>query len=194
MRAANELLKTNSTLKNTSKGARNIKLGQAVLKFETALQGSRIGRGLMTTGRVLSSPTMVKGLMVVGAGVEAYAGFIDSTAKTTGGKTLNGALAGGGGALVMANPVVAAADLIAPKGYKLSEVYRGGAGAVSSIAEGMVTGDTRAMDDFHTRSKKGDYGVVMREASEAGDYWAKEGIGGGLAKGWDALKWSIFGD
>ncbi len=189
--AANALVQEHALAKNIPGHARKVSIGQKAMAFEKALAGSSMGRGLMATGRVVSSPAMVKGLTVVGAGLEAYGGFIDSNAKTTGGKALNAALAGGGGALVMANPLVAIGDLATPKGYKVSEVYRGGAGAISSIAEGMVTGDTRAMNDFHTRSMNGDYGKIMQASSEAGEYWAKHGVGGGLAKAWDALKWQF---
>jgi hypothetical protein len=91
-------------------------------------------------------------------------------------------LGAGAGALTMANPVVAIADWLAPNGYKLSEVYHGGAGAVTAIAEGLLTYDTRAMDEFHKRSMQGHYGKVMQAASEAGVYWAEEGITGGLSK------------
>lgn len=189
VRAANQFLGEYAKIKDTAKTGAKVRVGQAALRMEKALAATRSGRAVLTGGRVLAHPATVKGLMVVGAGIEAYAGFIDSNNKTTAGKVANGALAGGGGALVMANPLVAVGDLVAPKGYKLSEVYRGGAGAISAIGEGVITGDTRAMDDFHNRSKNGDYGKVMKASSEAGDYWAKHGVGGGLKLGWDNLKW-----
>lgn len=171
------------------KGAAAARLGQAAASLEAALQGSRIGRGLLSTGKLLSSPAFVRGLMVVGAALEGVAGYVDSPATTTGGKVANAALGAGGGALVMANPLVAGADMLAPKGYKLSEVYRGTAGALAAIGEGVATGDTRAMDTFHQSSKSGKYGKVMQTASEAGDYWAEKGLAGGLAEFADALKW-----
>lgn len=165
-----------------------LRLGQAAIKLERALSASAAGRGLLATGAVVTNPAFARGLVVVGAGLEGYVGYADSTTQTTGGKLTNGALAGAGGALLMSNMWVAGADLMAPKGFKLSEIYRGGAGAVSSIAEGMVTGDTRGMDEFQRRSKNGDYGQVMKASSEAGDYWAKNGIEGGITKAWQGLK------
>jgi len=191
--AANAFLKEHALAGEAAKHGKTLKIGEAAARFEHALASSRIGKGLLTTGRIVANPAMVRGLQVFGGLVEGFAGYVDSNNKTTGGKLANGALAGGGGALVMANPWVAGADMLAPEGYKLSEVYRGGAGAVSSIAEGMITGDTRGMDEFHGRSKRGDYGVVMKQASEAGDYWAQHGIGGGLALGWENLKWWVSG-
>jgi hypothetical protein len=64
---------------------------------------------------------------------------------------------------------------------------RGTAAAVPSLVEGLATDDTRAAQSFHDRSKAGNYGVVMKLASEAGEWWAKQGISGGL----DALIWQI---
>jgi hypothetical protein len=110
---------------------------------------------------------------VVGAALEGIAACEESTAQTQAGKVANAALGAGGGALTMANPIVAVAELVAPRGYKLSEVYRGTAGALSSIGEGLATGDTRAMDEFHQRAMKGSYGKVMGAASEAGEFWAE---------------------
>src|SRR5262245_37179700 len=79
---------------------------------------------------------------------------------------VNAGSGGGGGFLVVAaNPYVAVADTIAPEGYKMSEVLRGTAAAVSSIIEGTATDDTRAAESFHERSKAGHYGVVMKLAS-----------------------------
>jgi hypothetical protein len=91
----------------------------------------------------------------------------------------------------MLNPYVAAADLVAPKGYKLSEVYRGTAGALSSIGEGLVTDDTRAMDEFHKRSMNGSYGKLMAAASEAGEFWADKGLRGGLREFANAVSWWV---
>ena len=146
---------------------------------------------MMAAGKVVSHPSVAKGLMLVGAAVETYAGVVDSNAQTKGGKALNGVLGGASGALVMANPLVAIGDLALPTGYKLSETFRGSAGVITSIAEGAVTGDTRAMEKFHTRSKNGDYGVVIQAASEAGDYWNDNGIKGGLSQIWESLKWQF---
>lgn len=176
-----------------AKGAATAKVGAALTKFEQALEGSAMGRGVLQAGKFVTNPKVVKGLIIVGAAFEGIAGWIDSNAQTTGGKAANAVLAAGGGALVMANPLVAGADVIAPKGYKLSEVYQGTAGALSSIGEGLWEHDETAMAQFHERSKAGDYGKVMQAASEAGDFWAEKGLTGGLSEFVDAVKYSISG-
>lgn len=173
------------------KGAAKLKLGESLLNFENTLRGSAIGRGLLTTGRVVSNPNFVRGLVILGAALEGVAGWIDSNAQTTGGRAANAALAAGGGALVMANPMVAGADVILPKGFKVSEVYQGTAGALTAIGEGIAAGDEAAMAIFHERSKAGDYGQLMQSASEAGDFWAEKGLLGGLSEFLEAVKHSI---
>ena len=129
--------------------------------------------------------------MIVGAALEGIAGWIDSNAETTGGRAANAALAAGGGALVMANPLVAGADVLLPKGFKVSEVYQGTAGALTAIGEGIAVGDEAAMAKFHERSKAGDYGQLMQAASEAGDFWAQKGLLGGLSEFVEAVEYSI---
>jgi hypothetical protein len=54
-----------------------------------------------------------------------------------------------------------------------------------------LTGDTKAMDDFHKRSMEGSYGKVIQAASEAGEYWAKKGLRGGLKEFADAVRWWV---
>lgn len=189
--AASSLMETEHAARTAVRGMAKIKLGQAVLEFESMLQGSAIGRGVLSTGRAVANPKFVKGLTVLGVAMEGVAGWMDSNAESTGGKAANAALSAGGGALVMANPIVAGADMVAPKGYKLSELYQGTAGALTAIGEGIAVGDAAAMSRFHERSKRGDYGRVMQAASEAGDYWANKGLMGGLTEFKDALKYSV---
>ncbi|MDH4135459.1 MAG: RHS repeat-associated core domain-containing protein [Anaerolineae bacterium] len=194
LRAANEFVKAHRAVMGSSllsKAKATFNLGKAARVLQSALESSRIGRGLLATGRVVSSKAFGGAVIAVGALVEAVGGYLESPAQTTTGKITNAVLAGGGGALVMANPWVAGADLIAPKGYKLSEVYRGTASSLTSIGEGFVTGDTSAMEEFHTRSKAGEYGKATKAASEAGDFWAEKGIVGGLREFGREL-WSLF--
>lgn len=40
--------------------------------------------------------------------------------------------------------------------------------------------DTSGLESVHERSKSGEWGTPLRKASEAGDFWAKSGIRGGL--------------
>ena len=171
------------------KGAAMDQLGKAAAAFEEALQSNALGRGLLSTGRFAVSKPFVNGLMVLGAGLEAVSTYRDSPATTTGGKVANALLGAGANVLVSKNLLVAGADMLTPQGYKPSEVGRGTAAALTSIGEGLITGDTRGMEAFHERSKSGGYGKVMQAASEAGDYWDEKGIAGGLAEFAEAVRW-----
>ena len=57
---------------------------------------------------------------------------------------------------------------------KISEVYDGTSSAVSSIAEGLLTDDSTGMEGFMDKAKNGDYSLVMQEAVQAGEFWAKQ--------------------
>jgi hypothetical protein len=175
----------------TVQAAASAKLGQAALRLEAALRSSAVGSKLLTVGKITASKPFVRGLVVVGAAMEGVSSYADSTAETTAGKVANAALGAGSGALLMANPVVAGVDVFMPTGYKPSEVYHGGAGAVTAIGEGFLTKDTKAMDDFHKKSMAGSYGKVMQAASESGEYWAEKGITGGLSEFADAVSWWV---
>jgi hypothetical protein len=188
---AEKLLRAAAACRGTAQGLMVQRIGQLAATFTMVLSRSRVGGMLLTAGRISASKPFVRGLVVVGAALEGIAAYQESTAQTQTGKLANAALGAGGGALTMANPYVAAADLVAPKGYKLSEVYRGTAGALTSIGEGLLTGDTRAMDEFHERAMKGAYGKVMAAASEAGEYWAQKGVFGGLREFGDAISWWV---
>lgn len=189
--AAEKLLRTAAALRGSTQAFVVQRIGQLAANFTVALSSSRVGSVLLKAGRITASKAFVRGLVVVGAALEGIAAYEESTAQTQAGKVANAALGAGGGALTMANPIVAVADLVAPRGYKLSEVYRGTAGALSSIGEGLATGDTRAMDEFHQRAMKGSYGKVMGAASEAGEFWAERGIRGGLQDFQDAIAWWV---
>jgi hypothetical protein len=188
---AGQLLHAAAASHGTAQGILVQRIGQLSAKFTVALSGSRVGSALLTAGRITASKAFVRGLVVVGAVLEGFAAYKESTAQTQGGKVSNAVLGAGGGALTMVNPYVAVADLVAPKGYKLSELYRGTAGSLSSIGEALLTGDTRAMDEFHRRAMQGAYGKVMVAASEAGEYWAGKGVRGGLQEFEDSLRWWV---
>jgi hypothetical protein len=187
--AARGLLKEAQAVRAGVRGAAAAKVGQAVVKLEAALRGSAVGEKLLAVGSITTSKPFVRGLVVVGAAAEGVASYIDSTAETTTGKVANAALGAGSGALLMANPWVAGADVLAPQGYKPSEVYHGGAAAVTAIGEGLLKNDSKAMDNFHKRSMEGSYGKVLQAASEAGEFWAEKGVAGGLKEFTDALRW-----
>lgn len=187
--AARKVLGEYRAVQRGAQGEALLKLGEAASRLETALSTSRVGSKLLTVGRITVSKNFVRGLIVVGAACEAVSSYTDSTARTFGGKAANAVLGAGSGALTMLNPYVAAGDLVAPDGYKLSQIYHGGAAAVSALGEGILTNDSRAMDDFHRRSMQGSYGKVIQAASEAGEYWANKGISGGLREFVEAVHW-----
>ena len=191
VRAANKLVQAYPGTLTGLKGAALRKVGEYAVRFQKVVAGTKMGQQIFKYGRVLTHPAVQRGLMVVGGLASGVHSYLDSTNKTQTGKLANAALGAGSGTLVMANPVVALADHFSPEGYKLSEVYHGGSNAVTAIGEGIATGDTRAMDDFHSRSKRGDFGKVMQVSSEAGDFWAEKGIVGGL-KEFGREFWSLF--
>jgi hypothetical protein len=139
----------------------------------------------------LSKP-VVNGLLVVGAALDGIAAYQQSPAQTQAGKLTNAALGASFGVLIAKNPMVAMVDDLAlPSGYKLSELYKGTAAALTAIGEGVLAGDTRAMDEFHARAMKGSYNKVMKAASEAGEYWDQKGLRSGLREFEDALRWWV---
>jgi hypothetical protein len=142
-----------------------------MVRFETALRGSQVGSKLLTVGRIVSSKAFTHGLIVLGATVSAVESYKTSPAESTPGKPANGLLGGGAGALTMANPWVAAADLVLPKGYKPAEHFRGTADAMTAIAESFST-KSDAMVNFQKHSINGEYGKVMQEASGLGQFFS----------------------
>ena len=164
------------------------KTAEVASKFSKLAETSKLGQGFMKVGRAAAHPMVAKSLLVVGAAIDGVNGYLESPAKTQGGKIANGVLSAGGGALLMSVPIVAAADLlIAPDGYKPSEVFKGTAAGLTAIGEGVATGDVRAAMDMNKRLKAGEYGEIMKEASEAGDFWSNHGVGGTFELLWDNL-------
>ncbi|MFI7482634.1 hypothetical protein ACH9EU_09465 [Kocuria sp. M1R5S2] len=144
------------------------------------LEASASGAKLLSVLSRLRSPWVTRTLIGAAALLEGVSAYLTTKNRTGAGKIADAALTAGSGALVVANPATALADLFLPKDYKLSTMYRGGSGAITSLGEGLITGDTSAMESFHEASKRGEYGKVMQVSSEAGDYWAEHGVVGGL--------------
>ena len=195
VRAAHEFASKYKAFKSTVVGGAKLGLGQPIAnaaeRLEMALRTSRVGRELLKSGRILKSEPFIRGLVIVGTALQGIVSYLDSTAKTTAGKGVSAALGAGAGYLIMRNPYVAAGDMLAPKDYKLSEIYSGGVTAVVAIGEGLLTSDTEAMDEFHRRSMQGHYGKVMQAASEAGEFWNKKGIVGGLTEFAEGVRWWV---
>lgn len=168
-------------------GKAGLRVGQYASSFAKVLEGSKIGQGFLKVGKVAAHPAVARALIVIGAAVDGVTGYLDSPAQTQAGKIANGALGAGSGALLMSVPAVAVADLVAPEGYKLSEVFKGGAAGITSMAEGAVTGDIRASIEMDARLRRGEYGEVMKEAASAGDFWARHGVEGTFRLLWGNL-------
>lgn len=198
VRAANQFLrefeKVRAALAKvpiTGAGRKVIDIGKSLAphaqRLTVALKATTAGRASLSAGRVVARPAFKKGLTVLAAASEGIISYLDSPAETEAGKVANGLTGAAAGVLPMLNVPVAIADAVAPSGYKPTEHFRGTAASVTVIAESMITGDIEGLDNFHKKSLKGEYGVVMQASSEAGDYWAKHGIVGGLELFWDAL-------
>ena len=105
------------------------------------------------------------------SGVQSYQ---DSPNQTILGKGLDALLDVSGSLMVGANPVVGAVDTLLPEGIKISELYDGTSSAISSMAEGLFTGDASGMEGFMDKAKNGDYSIVLEEAVKSGEFWAKQ--------------------
>jgi hypothetical protein len=167
------------------------KLSHAAADFESALGSSRMGRTLIKTGRIVTSETFVNGLVLLGAACEGVASYADLTTSPVAGKVAQAALGAASAALLMQHPAAVLVDLALPRGYKLSEVYHAGAGAVTVIGTGFLTHDTKPMDEFHQKSIQGSYGKVLQAVSKAGEYWSISGIRGGLGAFAAAVRWWV---
>ena len=115
--------------------------------------------------------------------------IVDGPTTTTVGTTTNAVLTGALTVGISKVPPLVIADAIT--GGEVSDHYKGTASVITVTAEGLITGDTTGMESFHEKSKNGEYGTIMREASEAGDYWAEKGVVGGL-KEFGSAVWSLF--
>jgi hypothetical protein len=122
----------------------------------------------------------------LGALATTYTQYRDSTATTTAGKvvdTVGGVAADW--AFGKANPIVAGADALT--GGNISKTLSGSVRSIVTVGEALVTGNDTGLANFHERSKAGQYGAVMQAASEAGDYWAQNGVVGGLKNAWNTF-------
>ena len=111
------------------------------------------------------------GASAVMAGVQSYQ---DSPNQTIAGKSLDALLDASGSLMIGANPAVGAIDSFLPKEFQLASLYDGTSSAISSITEGLLTNDSTAMEGFMDKAKSGEYSIVVQEAVEAGEFWAKQ--------------------
>ena len=130
--------------------------------------------------KVLQTSTKVvgKGLAALSVGINVADVVANGPTETTAGTVTNAVLTGALTYGVSVVPPLAIADAVT--GGQVSDHYKGTASVLTVTAEGLITGDPKGMESFHKKSKNGEYGVVMKSASEAGDFWAEKGIIGGL--------------
>ncbi len=177
-------------------GAAKARMAEFAKRLEATLEKSTVGQNLVKKGKVFANPHVVRGLFIVKWSMSAWesveSSYVHSNMDTTAGKVVNTALDIGGKVLVDRNPVVGFVDeSILPKGYKLSEIYHGGASAVTAIGEGLLRNDSRAMDRFHEKSMHGAYGKILQASSEAGVFWAEKGVVGGMDEFVDSVRWWV---
>jgi uncharacterized phage infection (PIP) family protein YhgE len=132
------------------------------------------------------------GLAVVGAGANAVNQGLNADATTTTGKVVTGVAAGGVSfAASKLHPGVAAVDLAT--GGAVSQNLNNGVNATVTIVDGLATGNSEGMENLHQENLNGENGVIAQEAAEAGDFWADNGVRGGLSELGDAVGYFFTG-
>lgn len=165
-----------------------------------ASQAHRAAANLETAAtRTASSASRIRAagtaLNVAGGVLTGVDQYNNSNAQTTTGRATS---ATGAGSLAVAvgarHPYLAAADaaanlLGAPE--TPSNVLNRSVDTIATVGEGLITGDTRGMENLHQRNLRGDHGPVFQAAAEAGDFWAEHGVAGGLSMFGDAVGDSV---
>ena len=165
------------------------------LKRSQEFQKAKLGKVMGGAKKVVNGG--FHALNVVSAGISAKDAYKSSSATTTTGKASEAAANGAVNLALSYTPVLggiaAVENLVTddPKKKAVSGVYNGTASIVGGLVDLKVTGNTKALEGFHDRSKKGDFGPVMKSASEAGDFWAEKGVVGGLKEFGSAIR-SLF--
>lgn len=141
-----------------------------------------------TASRIRTASTA---LNVAGGVLTGVSQYQNSDAQSTAGRTTS---ATGAGSLAVAvgarHPYLAAADaaaslLGAPE--TPSNVLNRSIDTITTVGEGLITGDTRGMENLHQRNLRGDHGPVFQAAAEAGEFWSEHGVVGGLQLFGDAV-------
>jgi hypothetical protein len=130
------------------------------------------------------------GLDALGAGATALGQGMDSSAETMIGKITSGGAAGAFSWATRNNPYVFAADMVgmATGVDGPSVIMNSSFESIAVAGEGLITGSTGGMESLHQRQLNGDFGIVFREAAQAGDFWAKNGVVGGMSQFWGEVK------
>jgi len=129
-----QLLSGAGVVRQSAKGVvwRNLwkAVGPRFARLRNLLQKSGSVSKLFAAMRVLGKPWVSRTLIGLSAALDAVNAYTTSRNTSQAGKLADAGMTGASGALVVANPVTAIADVLLPKQYKLSTMYRGGSGAV----------------------------------------------------------------
>ncbi len=129
------------------------------------------------------------GVDVVGTAGDTLEQAMETSAQTWLGKLTSTGAAGGFSWAARNNPVVAIGDVAGGflGGDTPSGVWNASVESITVTTEGLLTGESGGMAALHQKQLNGDWGPLFREAAEAGDFWAENGVLGGLGMAWDAV-------
>jgi len=188
--AANRLTKT-------AANARNLMASVFALGGENALAKTGISKIVAQytsdAAKAFRTADWIKkgstGLSALGAGFTGLNQGLESSAETWLGKLTSAGAATAFSWGTRSNPYIAGADLIGTfTGIDSpSTIMNSSFESIVVTTEGLITGESGGMANLHQKQLNGDWGSVFREAAEAGDFWADNGIGGGLGMFWDAV-------
>ena len=129
------------------------------------------------------------GVDVVGTAGDTLEQAMETSAQTWLGKLTSTGAAGGFSWAARNNPAVAIGDVAG--GFlgvdTPSGVWNASVESITVTTEGLLTGESGGMATLHQKQLNGDWGPLFREAAEAGDFWAENGVFGGLGMAWDAV-------
>ena len=135
------------------------------------LDGEQLSNNSMAT----MSPTkdLNGGLRMASALMDGVQSYQDSPAQSTNGRSLDALMDVSGSMMISANPFVGTLDMLLPESLKMSNLVDGSTSAVSCLAESFVTNESEGMEKFMENAKGGEYSWFMKEAVEAGEFWAR---------------------
>lgn len=172
VRAANEVVRASKVVAPGLAAKAQARLSRWVVVLDRTLASTQVGRLLRRVVAAAGSSYFEKGVRGLSAIAATVHGYLDSPARTQGGKAANATLEGMGDLAITASVPLSIADAFVPKAFKPSGVTRGAGAAIGSLGEGVATGQTRGMEEFHRRSLHGDYGMVMEGYSQIGELLA----------------------
>jgi hypothetical protein len=181
-------------------GAKASSLGDVALAAEKIASRSAVGRGIMSTGRVLSNPWVSRSLIVLGIGIAMLKGHSDAPTNSEQWKLGYGVAAGIslgvsevrlGQAVAMgrANPLVLLYDPAVKYGakalgykekdadkYTIGTFYDDCAKSIVSLTQAVKTGDSEPMNAVHKQSMQGNGNRIFQGYSMIGDALSRSSL------------------